>query len=227
MVRPIVLFPPLLFCLVPIQSAFSQQSSNEKDKIQKDATQQHDQQQQQAPCSIYLAQSSIPNAGFGVYTTKSIQKDQFIQPYPNAPSIMVTDFYEGNDNEEDDWNHDDYLWEPVGTGAFEADEVSEIVPSFGSLCNYHTVSDLGDFLHSAKNDVVFVLLQVTVHSYTTLDLTLFYPRFIKLGIGKSISKLLQDYRYLILMHVVQFNLHPYHCHNYNYNHCYNHCYNHH
>ena len=91
-------------------------------------------------CGIYLAPSSIPNAGFGIFTTRSIGKNDKIQPYSESPSIVVTDFYEHAGNEEQDWNHVDYVWEPVGFNSFEAEESSISVMTFGSLCNYHPVS---------------------------------------------------------------------------------------
>jgi hypothetical protein len=91
-------------------------------------------------CGIYLAESSIPNSGFGIYTTRSIKSNQNIQSYPDAPSIVVTDFYEPSKNEEGDWNHVDYIWEGMGKSFYEADEISESVMTFGSLTNFHTVS---------------------------------------------------------------------------------------
>ncbi len=91
-------------------------------------------------CSIYLAPSSIPNAGFGLFTTRSIASDKKLQEYSEAPSVVVTDFYEPAGNEEGDWNHVDYIWEPTGYSAFEAEEASMSVMTFGSLCNYHPVS---------------------------------------------------------------------------------------
>lgn len=91
-------------------------------------------------CGIYLATSSILNAGFGVYTTRSIAQHDLIQQYPEAPSLPVVDFYEPFGNDEKDWNHVDYAWEPTGVVSFEGDEVSECVMTFGSLCNYHPVS---------------------------------------------------------------------------------------
>ena len=90
-------------------------------------------------CGIYLATSSIPNAGFGIYTTRSIAQNDLIQQYPETPSLVVVDFYEPYGNDEEDWNHVDYIWAPSGVASFEGDEVSESVMSFGSLCNYHPV----------------------------------------------------------------------------------------
>ena len=91
-------------------------------------------------CGIYLAPSSIKNAGYGLYTTRDIKRDEYVQTYPEAPSIVVTDFYKPNGNLEADWNHVDYIWEANSVAAFEAMENSESVMTFGSLCNYHPVS---------------------------------------------------------------------------------------
>ena len=56
-------------------------------------------------CGIWLAESSIPNSGFGIFTTKNIYTGDTMQPYPNSPSIVVANFYEPFDNNEEDWNH--------------------------------------------------------------------------------------------------------------------------
>ena len=90
-------------------------------------------------CGIYLATSSIPNSGFGIYTTRSIKRNDFVQPYSEAPSIAVTDFYATHGNTEEDWGHSQYYWDASGRAAYEGDEVSESVMTFGSLCNYHPV----------------------------------------------------------------------------------------
>ncbi len=92
-------------------------------------------------CSIYLAQSSIPNSGFGLFTTKPIPASHDIQPYPNAPSVIIPDFYVYG-NKEEDWTHVEYIWQPMGMAAYESDNEasSESAPTFGALCNFHTVS---------------------------------------------------------------------------------------
>ena len=41
-------------------------------------------------CTIYLAESTIPNAGFGVYTTEAVKKDDVILK-ADSPSITTTE----------------------------------------------------------------------------------------------------------------------------------------
>ena len=90
-------------------------------------------------CGLYLAPSTIPNAGFGIYTTRSIAKNEFAQPYPEAPTIPILDFeYHGHSS--DEWTHSNYVWEGTGAASYESDKVSESAVTFGSLCNFHTVS---------------------------------------------------------------------------------------
>lgn len=88
-------------------------------------------------CSIYMALSNIPNAGFGVFTTRDIQKGDFIFPYPDAPSIPMCDT-ERNGLEEHVTNHFEYVWSGSGQAEFECDQVCESVVTLGALINYHT-----------------------------------------------------------------------------------------
>ena len=94
-------------------------------------------------CGLYLAQSSIRNAGYGIYTTRAIENEKELQPYREAPTLLVHDFYELFGNNDEDWNHSNYIWEALGRAAHEADELSENSLTFGSLTNYHVVSASG------------------------------------------------------------------------------------
>lgn len=89
-------------------------------------------------CRFYLAPSSIPNSGFGIYTTDAIPADTPITQLADAPSIILTDVDLHNDDKETNWNHHNYFWDGTGSGEFEAKIVEESVVTFGSLCNYHT-----------------------------------------------------------------------------------------
>mmetsp|Transcript_4976 Transcript_4976/g.7341 ORF Transcript_4976/g.7341 Transcript_4976/m.7341 type:complete len:671 (-) Transcript_4976:204-2216(-) len=89
-------------------------------------------------CSIYMAPSSIPNAGFGLYTIRDIKAREALLPFTDAPSIPVCDEYAKGDLELHHWNHGDYLWGGTGLAEFECENVSESVVTFGSMCNYHT-----------------------------------------------------------------------------------------
>lgn len=90
-------------------------------------------------CHYYLAESSIPKAGFGIYTVVDIKEGDPLQQVADAPSIIITDSEMHNDDEEEIlWNHVDYFWDGSGQGEFEAHTVEESVVTFGSLCNFHT-----------------------------------------------------------------------------------------
>ena len=77
------------------------------------------------------------NAGFGVYTTKAVKKDDVIIK-ADSPSIIITDIDKHQpNNEEPEWQHANYLWTAYGQGSFEAHTTHESVLTFGSLPNFH------------------------------------------------------------------------------------------
>ena len=82
-------------------------------------------------CSLYLAPSSIPDAGYGVYTTRLIMPGQSIVT-EDAPIIIVSDSTAHNKGENVVWSVIDYAW----TGS-----ANDMILSFniGALANYHTV----------------------------------------------------------------------------------------
>ena len=59
-------------------------------------------------CGLYMAKSSIPNAGWGVYTGRDLQKDEIIQPKDVA--INVVDYDENAKNRIKRWLMHDYYW---------------------------------------------------------------------------------------------------------------------
>ena len=88
-------------------------------------------------CTLYVAESTIPNAGFGVYTTKAFKKDDVIIEADN-PAIIITDIHTYQPDEEDpDWQHRNYLWQSYGQGSFEARSTTESVVTFGAIPNFH------------------------------------------------------------------------------------------
>jgi len=93
-------------------------------------------------CTLYMAESSIPNAGYGIFTTKNISPYSYISSTdtgtPDAPSIAVTDVYYHNNNHDPNWAQINYYWLGLGYTTFEADETSEMVVNFGTLANYHS-----------------------------------------------------------------------------------------
>jgi len=87
-------------------------------------------------CTLYVAESTIPNAGFGVYTTKAFKKDDVIIEADN-PAIIITDIHTYQPDEEDPgWQHRNYLWHSYGQGSFEARSTSESVLTL-SGGNFH------------------------------------------------------------------------------------------
>ena len=89
-------------------------------------------------CSVYIAQSSIPGAGFGIFTTRDLLKGSDIVPYSDAPSIIICD-YHYFDMDSSDWIHPNYVWHGNGFANFECESVSENVMTIGAITNLHTV----------------------------------------------------------------------------------------
>ena len=87
-------------------------------------------------CTLFMAESSIKNSGFGVFTTRHYNKGDLIQPLGDAPSIAITDIAE-HFGEDPDWAHVNYYWDADGYTGFEAEEVAEIVHTLGTIANYH------------------------------------------------------------------------------------------
>jgi len=85
-------------------------------------------------CSLYLAPSSIPHSGFGVYTTRDIARGEYINRFLDAPSIPIMDKGKALRTLRN------YLWGGNLYTEYEAvDHVSVSVPNWSSHCNYHTV----------------------------------------------------------------------------------------
>lgn len=80
--------------------------ADKKNDDQKDSSTQTP--KYQSECKFYLAESSIPNAGFGVYTVESIKENEYLTEFPDAPSIVVVDEYWHSPEVVS--NHWDYYW---------------------------------------------------------------------------------------------------------------------
>lgn len=98
-------------------------------------------------CQLYMAESSIPNSGLGMYTAVDIAENSNIF-YPDL-AVQVEDielntklgrWHAGKfANDEPLWLLDSYYWNPENTAAeFEAGDVQSIVPGLGMLANSHT-----------------------------------------------------------------------------------------
>lgn len=92
----------------------------------------------QSTCKFYLAPSSIPNAGFGVYTTEAIPKHDPLTESADAPAVLV---FDGDVHYPENriWSMENYFWSSEGIGQFESSSVEEWVVNFGTSCNFHTI----------------------------------------------------------------------------------------
>jgi hypothetical protein len=99
--------------------------------------QQHcDQANGNGICSMYLAQSSIPNAGYGIYTTRSYKKQEAIID-SLTPSVLLLD-RETHMPADAHWPIFDYVWQTYGAGTYEAPLAETWEPTaLGTLANYH------------------------------------------------------------------------------------------
>mmetsp|Transcript_9120 Transcript_9120/g.10562 ORF Transcript_9120/g.10562 Transcript_9120/m.10562 type:complete len:653 (-) Transcript_9120:97-2055(-) len=105
-------------------------------------------------CKYYLAPSSIPNAGYGIYSAVDIPNGEpLTYPTGDAPAIVVHDA-ELHYGKGRNWNLVDYFWTGEGSGEFEADTVEESVVTFGNLCNYHTYLYNVRPTHSVYDDTI-------------------------------------------------------------------------
>ena len=94
--------------------------------------------QETTSCTFYLARSTIPNGGLGLFTTRSFAKGEVISP-PNEIIIQVPDlnpvFTSGID-----LLLYDYIWDGSTTGGqYEGKRTYSVLPGFGMLANGHDV----------------------------------------------------------------------------------------
>ena len=89
-----------------------------------------------AICSMYLAPSSIPNAGMGIFTTRPYKMHEAIFN-EQSPSVMFLD-RELHMPADANWPLFDYVWQTYGAGTYEARVAETWEPTpLGTLANYH------------------------------------------------------------------------------------------
>jgi hypothetical protein len=96
-------------------------------------------------CGLFMAESSIPNAGLGIYSARNISKGN--QIFFDDLALHVQDFErntklrkraQNESNDDDDagtgeWLLDNYYWNAkTSMGNFDADDVQSIIPGFGA-----------------------------------------------------------------------------------------------
>lgn len=96
-------------------------------------------------CQYFMAESSIPHAGLGMYSAKALKKDTDI--FYSDMVIQVEDidlnqklrkWHHNIEEEETEWLLANYYWQAHNTGgAYEARDVQSIVPGLGMLANSH------------------------------------------------------------------------------------------
>lgn len=130
-------------------------SNNVTNEAQKDAEDTREShiallQDDDAPelgCGLFMAESSIPNAGLGMYTARAIPANMTI--FHGDVVCNVEDFsrnmkihhdISGDKSHEghDDWLLDNYYWNSGATLSLsEAHDIASIVPGLGMLANSH------------------------------------------------------------------------------------------
>jgi hypothetical protein len=94
-------------------------------------------------CGLFLAESSIPDSGWGIYTGKDLRKDEFI--HPSDLAIQAVDFVdhmllrnELTGEELPQWKMVDYVWHAWTTFADnDAKSVDSFIPGLGMVANSH------------------------------------------------------------------------------------------
>ena len=96
-------------------------------------------------CQYFMAESSIPHAGLGMYSAKALTKntdifysDLVIQVEDMDLNQKLRKWHYDIDEEESEWLLANYYWQAHNTGgAYEADDVQSVVPGLGMLANSH------------------------------------------------------------------------------------------
>lgn len=104
--------------------------------------------EEEETCGLYMAESSIPNSGLGMFTGKLVPDNQAIafpdiaiQAFDVDSNAKLQQWLIGKEYDEDKpaWLLENYYWNPPYTGAeTEAKDIQSIVPGIGMLANSHT-----------------------------------------------------------------------------------------
>jgi hypothetical protein len=95
-------------------------------------------------CGLYLAPSSIPNAGMGVFTTRPLQRGDLITPVGDVAIPIIGKFWHYGGKRKSDmfWPVKDYTWNPQkkgmqSEGGLEELKVEAYCPGLDALPNCH------------------------------------------------------------------------------------------
>lgn len=92
-------------------------------------------------CDLYMAPSTIPNSGWGVFTGRKRKEDEPIDPFDVAIQVADYDYQMQFEDAKGlpEWLLKEYHWMPEITQAvWDADHIYSIIPGLGMLANSHT-----------------------------------------------------------------------------------------
>jgi len=91
-------------------------------------------------CSIYLAESTIPNAGMGMFTSQAIQEGAEISSTGDGPIIVIHNILQNMGTKTPvGLGHMDYLWHAAIPEDYESAVDQIAMSTVGALANYHPV----------------------------------------------------------------------------------------
>jgi len=112
-------------------------------------------EEEEFTCGFYLAESSIPNSGGGMYSMKDIKKGEAVGEVDT--NIMIEDIEKNNGGKFSGWTHFDYFWMAEWRDEFlAAKNINVNAFPVGSLANFHTF-----FKNAYPGDVIFRNMNVT------------------------------------------------------------------
>ena len=94
-------------------------------------------------CGLYLAPSSIPNAGFGLFAGRDYQNNETFSASYVVPMLLYSYFNKDKPQVRDKvWNIlEDYYWEAyestTANSFLEAEDVKLMINDFGAMANHH------------------------------------------------------------------------------------------
>ncbi|MGK3755099.1 MAG: hypothetical protein ACI8RD_007408, partial [Bacillariaceae sp.] len=114
-------------------------NQDQDDKIGSSSCPSKQQQHQHNYCTLYLAESSIPNAGLGIYSGVQLGINETLTTRHLDVVIPIYDIELHNDyNKKFQWIISDYAWLASKLGVdIEAKRVTALAPGLGALANNH------------------------------------------------------------------------------------------
>jgi SET domain len=145
--RPV--FTSLLLLLCQLNFNINQSSSSPTQQQQQDQQQQQQQKINSIECGIYLAPSSIPHAGLGMFVgNTSFDIDEIVTTQDVVIPIVDREYHTGHIS--DSWLFDEYIWNAdvypgMEAEAWNLDDISAESAGVGSAANsYLSLANVED-----------------------------------------------------------------------------------